>query len=226
MKIHLAPSRATGALLPLLILAIVVSCLGGTEDAIGIDEMVRRVEGACLAGRPFSVTAHQTLFTNVAHGRISADSRAVEQADYPVEFGVSGTLRVVRQISSPTPSGNSRDATSQNGSTRRWSFTTVNPVLVARHLQGAPSHSITEEVLEGWACYKIAAPMEQFQLTAWIARSDWTVRRAILTRASVTLYDARIDYTNWDNRMVPRQVVISVPAQGTMIVQNYSGHGF
>ena len=103
---------------------------------------------------------------------------------------------------------------------------TVNPINTLRHIEQMRSGLIGDDVYQNDACYKISNEDGRFSFSLWVSKSDWSIRREIISRDATVLLDTQFEYKHWNGMLVPVHVVIMKPSNGTRVDQEYSAHTY
>jgi hypothetical protein len=240
------------------VIVVAQACFADTNHlAIGVGEILHRVEAATVPPRTYSATVHQAVTrTNTPSSTTSlaGQSSLTEEQDYVVNCTTSGVVRASKGISlrqlpqmatatstsGPSgggggghgnaevqPSQNATAASTTNAPTSNMRMLiTMNPINALRHIEKIGSATIADDVDQNIPCYKISAMDNHFGFILWVSKTDASVCRQIVLQDSNTLFDAQFEYTKWNGTLVPSHVVITRPANGIRVTQDYSGHTF
>ena len=103
---------------------------------------------------------------------------------------------------------------------------TINPINTLRHIEQMHSGTIRDDVYQNTACYKISGGYDRFSFDLLVSKSDWCVCRETISRDATVLLDTQFEYKHWNGSLVPVQVVITKPSNGTRVEQQFSAHTY
>lgn len=199
--------------------------LNGTAQ---INEILSRVEAATLPEQNLSVAIHQVVEkTNAPVSAMASMNQSVtiqktDEEDFAAVCSTSGVLRVVKGVGN-----NQINSTSTNvPSNAPHILLTFNPINALRHLATLNSTVVSNDFYQGVPCFRVAGADKGFGFVLYISKSDSTIRRQIIVKASEPVFDSTFSYTNWNGFYAPLRTTTTKPANGIQIVQDFSRHTF
>jgi hypothetical protein len=196
------------------------------QVSVGIGELLRRVEaGTIPVQRGYSMNVHQTVLqTNTAASAVLlvSQQKPIEEEDFLAMCSNSGLVHVVKGLSAKQITQGTTTSTPSGPHV----LLTFNPVAALRHLATLNSNTISDEVYGGVPCTKVSGTDKGFEFVLYVSKSDSTIRRQIILKATDPVFDSSFIYTNWGGLYAPLHVATTKPSNGIQIIQDFSNHTF
>ena len=208
-------------------IALTSSSVAGTytnQIPVGLDDLLHRVETATIpVQKEYSMTVHQTVMQIQAAASTAflvGQQQPIEEEEFSATCSTSGSVRAVKGLSAKRISQRMNNSSS-NG---LHLILTFNPVAALRHLAALKSSTISADVYDGVPCTKVSGTDKGFGFVLYVSKSDSTIRRQIILKATDTLFDSSFIYTNHSGLYAPLHVTTTKPANGIQIIQDFSCH--
>ncbi len=180
------------------------------EDIPTLSAIVSDVAKATMPSRNYSASVHQKIFqANVlaspatkvipTSALISASTNEIEEADFTLNGETTGAFRVTKAVSLKRMLQSTNVASKAAPPTQNMRLMlTVNPMNALRHIEKLNSATITSDLYQGIACFKLSATDDRFGFVVWVNKTNSAVCRQIILQDFNTLLETDFEYKKWN----------------------------